>query len=169
MRSMKGFTLVEIVIVLTIIAIGTIIAGSNILSWITHNHSVGFQRVVAQRMEEARNRAVSTQRQHRVVIDTTGNNVSLERGDKGAGSTTWTQVGSTITAPHGSSIDNVLTTQGGVTTNTSAGTVSITFNPGCDTFPRDMTRVYLSNALGERGTVRVFGWTSRTRLENGWT
>lgn len=169
MRSEKGFTLVEIVIVLTIMGIGLIIAGSNIQSWIAHNHSVGFQREVAQRMEEARNRAVSSQRQHRVVIDTTGNTVSLDRGDKGAGSTAWTQVVSVITAPHGVSIDNVLTTQGSMTTNTSAGTVSITFNPGCDTFPLDMTRVYLSNALGDRGTVRVFGWTSRTRLEDGWT
>ena len=169
MRSEKGFTLVEIVIVLAIIGIGAIIAGSNILDWITHNHSVGFHREVAQMMEEARTRAISSQRQHRIVVDAAAETISLVRGDKGAGSTTWTQVGSTITAPHGSSIDNVLTTQGGVTTNTSAGTVSITFNPGCDTFPRDMTRVYLSNALGERGTVRVFGWTSRTRLENGWT
>jgi prepilin-type N-terminal cleavage/methylation domain-containing protein len=169
MRTNKGFTLVEIMIVLAIIGIGAIIAGSSILDWITHNRSVGFHRGVAQKMEEARNRAVSSQRQHRVVIDTTGNNVSLERGDKGAGSTTWTQVTSAITAPHGSSIDNVLTTQGSVTTNTSAGTVNITVNPACDTFPLDLVRIYISNDLGEDWTVRVFGWTSRVRVENGTT
>ena len=169
MRSEKGFTLVEIMIVLAIIGIGAIIAGSNILDWITHNHSVGFQRTIAQTVEEARNRAVSSQRQHRVIIDTTGNNVSLERGDKGAGSTTWTKVLSTITAPHGSSIDNVLTTQGTVTTNTYAGTVNITVNPACDTFPLDLVRIYISNDLGEDWTVRVFGWTSRVRVENGKT
>lgn len=169
MRSEKGFTLVETMIVLAIIVIGTIIAGSNILDWIAHNRSVGFHRGVAQKMEEAKNRAFSSQRQHRVVIDTTGNNVSLEQGDKGSGSTTWTQVTSVIAAPHGSSIDNVLTTQGSVTTNTAAGTVSITFNPGCDTFPLDMTRIYISNDLGEDWTVRVFGWTSRVRVEDGTT
>jgi prepilin-type N-terminal cleavage/methylation domain-containing protein len=169
MRSEKGFTLVEMTIVLAIIGIGVILAGSNIIDWITHNQSVGFQRTIAQTMEEARNRAVSSQRQHRVIIDTTGNSVSLERGDKGVGSTTWTKVLSTINAPHGSSIDNVLTTMGIVTTNTSAGTVSITVNPGADTFPLDLVRIYISNNLGEDWTVRVFGWTSRVRVENGKT
>lgn len=169
MRSEKGFTLVEIMIVVAIIAIGAFIAGSNIIDWITHNHSVGFQRTIAQTMEEARNRAVSSQRQHRVIIDATGDSVSLERGDKGAGSTTWTKVLPTITAPYRSSIDNVLTTQGAVTTNTSAGTVNITVNPACDTFPLDLVRIYISNDLGEAWTVRVFGWTSRVRVENGTT
>jgi len=169
MRSKKGFTLVEIMIVLAILGIGTLIAVSNIIDWITHNHSVGFQRTIAQTIEEARNRAVSSQRQHRVIIDTTGNNVSLERGDKGAGSTTWTKVLATIPAPHRSSIDNVLTTKGILTTNTSAGTVNITVNPSCDTFPLDLVRIYISNDLGEAWTVRVFGWTSRVRVENGTT
>jgi prepilin-type N-terminal cleavage/methylation domain-containing protein len=169
MRTNKGFTLIEIMIVLGIIGIGAIIAGSNINDWITHNRSVGFHRVVTQMMEEGRTRAIASQRQHRVIIDTTGNNVSLERGDKGAGSTTWTKVVATIPAPRGSSIDNVLTTQGTVTTNTSAGTVNITVNPSCDTFPLDQVRIYISNDLGEAWTLRVFGWTSRVRLENGTT
>jgi len=169
MRSKTGFTLVEIMIVLAILGIGTLIGVSNIIDWITHNHSVGFQRTIAQTIEEARNRAVSSQRQHRVIIDTTGNNVSLERGDKGAGSTTWTKVLATIPAPHRSSIDNVLTTKGILTTNTSAGTVNITVNPSCDTFPLDLVRIYISNDLGEAWTVRVFGWTSRVRVENGTT
>jgi prepilin-type N-terminal cleavage/methylation domain-containing protein len=169
MRSEKGFTLVEIVIVLAIIGIGVIIAGSNILDWITHNHSVGFHREVAQMVEEARTRAISSQRQHRIVVDSAAETVSLARGDKGAGSTTWTQVLATITAPDRSSIDNVLTTQGVVTTNTSAGTVNITVNPAGDTFPLDLVRIYISNELGEDWTVRLFGWTSRVRVENGKT
>lgn len=169
MRTDRGFTLVEMGIVVAIIAIGMIIAGSNILDWITHNHSVGLHRTIAQTVEEARTRAVSSQRQHRVIIDTTGDTVSLERGNKGVGSTTWTKVRPMITAPYGSSIDNVLTTKGTVTTNVSAGTVSITVNPGVDTFPIDLSRIYISNNLGEDWTVRVFGWTTRVRVENGKT
>jgi prepilin-type N-terminal cleavage/methylation domain-containing protein len=169
MRSKKGFTLVEIMIVVAIIAIGFFIASSNILDWIRHNQSVGFQRTIAQTVEEARTRAVSSKRQHRIVIDASGESVSLMRGNKGVGSTSWTNVRPTITAPYGSSIDNVLTTKGAVTTNVSSGTVSITVNPAADMFPLDQVRIYISNNLGEEWTVRVFGWTSRVRVENGTT
>ncbi len=169
MRTEKGFTLVEIMIVLAIIGIGTLIAGSNILGWITHNHSVGFHREVAQLMEQARTRAISSQRQHRIIIDPAAENVSLARGDKGAGSAVWTVVRSTLIAPAGTSFTDVLTLQGGVTTTDAVNPVIITVNPAGDTFPLDLVRIHISNDLGEDWTVRVFGWTSRVRVENGTT
>jgi len=169
MRSEKGYTLVEIMIVLAIIGIGAIIAGSNILDWITHNHSVGFHREVAQVMEEARTRAISSQRQHRIVVDPAAETISLARGDKGAGSAVWTGIRATLTAPHGTSFTNVLTTQGGVTTTEAVNPVIVTVNPAGDTFPLDLVRIRISNDLGEDWTVRVFGWTSRVRVENGTT
>jgi prepilin-type N-terminal cleavage/methylation domain-containing protein len=169
MRSEKGFTLVEFMIVAAIIGIGVIIAHANIVDWIAHNRSVGFHREVAQMLEEARTRAIASQRQHRIVIDPAAENVSLERGDLGSGSGVWTGIRATLTAPAGTSFTDVLTTQGGVTTTEAVNPVIVTVNPSSDIFPLDLVRIHITNDLGEDWTVRIFGWTSRVRVENGTT
>jgi len=165
----KGFTLVELVIVIAIIGIGAILAGSSVLQWIRHNESVGFHREVFSRVEEARTMAFSSRRQHRLVVDFSARTVAVERGNAGANSTSWTAMKSPVSAPFGAFIDSVLTTQGGATTTSTSGTVAITFNPAGDTFPSDLVRFRISNTLGEQWTIRVFGWTTRARVENGWT
>ncbi|TFH31201.1 MAG: hypothetical protein E4G97_04610 [Deltaproteobacteria bacterium] len=81
----------------------------------------------------------------------------------------WTVVRSTLIAPAGTSFTDVLTLQGGVTTTDAVNPVIITVNPAGDTFPLDLVRIHISNDLGEDWTVRVFGWTSRVRVENGTT
>jgi prepilin-type N-terminal cleavage/methylation domain-containing protein len=165
----KGFTLVELVIVIAIIGIGAILAGSSVLQWIRHNESVGFHREVFSRVEEARTMAFSSRRQHRLVVDFSARTVDISRGNAGANSTSWTAVKSPVSAPFGAVIASVLTTQGGATTTSTSGTVAITFNPAGDTFPSDLVRFRISNTLGEQWTIRVFGWTTRARVENGWT
>jgi prepilin-type N-terminal cleavage/methylation domain-containing protein len=165
----KGFTLVELVIVIAIIGIGAILAGSSVLQWIRHNESVGFHRELFSRVEEARTMAFSSRRQHRLVVDFSARTVAILRGNAGANSTSWTAAKSPVSAPFGAVINSVLTTQGGATTTSTSGTVAITFNPAGDTFPSDLVRFRISNTLGEQWTIRVFGWTTRARLENGWT
>ena len=166
----KGFTLVELCIVIAIIGIGAMLAGSSVLQWIRHNESVGFHRELFSRVEDARTMAFSSRRQHRLVVDFSARTVAVERGNAGANSTSWTAVKSPVSAPFGAVIDSVLTTTpGGATTMSTSGTVAITFNPAGDTFPSDLVRFRISNTLGEQWTIRVFGWTTRARLENGWT
>src|SRR3989304_635126 len=160
----KGFTLVELCIVIAIIGMGAILAGSSVQRWINHNRSVGFHRELFSRVEDARTMAFSSRRQHRLVVDFSAGTIAIERGNAGANSTSWTAVKSPVSAPFGAVINSVLTTQGGATTTSTSGTVAITFNPAGDTFPSDLVRICISNTLGEQWTIRVFGWTPRAGM-----
>ncbi|MGZ8449725.1 MAG: pilus assembly FimT family protein, partial [Candidatus Deferrimicrobiaceae bacterium] len=63
MRTEKGFTLVEILIVVAIITIAATLAMTNLSSWNRHNNFVGFQREVFSEIQEARTRAIAMRRQ----------------------------------------------------------------------------------------------------------
>src|SRR4030067_1950802 len=88
----KGFTLVELVIVIAIIGIGAMLAGSSVLQWIRHNESVGFHRELFSRVEETRTMAFSSRRQHRLGVDFSARTGAVEGGDAGGSSTSGTAV-----------------------------------------------------------------------------
>src|SRR3990172_1244206 len=83
----KGFTLVELVIVIAIIGIGAMLAGSSVLQWIRHNESVGFHRELFAGGEDARTGAFSSRGQPRRVVAFSARTVAVERGNAGANST----------------------------------------------------------------------------------
>jgi prepilin-type N-terminal cleavage/methylation domain-containing protein len=169
MTRRQGFTLIEIVIVIAIIGIGVIMAIPNLQRWVYHFNFIGFQRELYSECQEARTRATSSTLQHQLLIDFSAGQVKVRRGNAATGSGTWTDARSAIVAPAGSSIGEVLTTQGATVTTYATGTVAIVFNPAGDTFPLDLARIRIRSTLGVQYTIRIFGWTSKTRLENGWT
>lgn len=176
MRNRNAFTLIELVITMTIVGIMAVIATSNLYGWLSHASAVDFQRELLSRCNEARTRAMASNLQHRLVIDLGLETVALERGNLGAGSTGWTAAGSRTAGSRGAGIHEIIHDPGSVTT--SAATFSFIFNPGgqvtamdnsSSILPVDQARIHLiAENPSDRSTIRIFGWTSKARLENGW-
>ncbi|MGA6993528.1 MAG: prepilin-type N-terminal cleavage/methylation domain-containing protein [Candidatus Deferrimicrobiaceae bacterium] len=176
MRSEKGFTLVEIMIVVSIVGIGAIMAVSNLHGWNRHNNFVGFQREVFSEMQEGRTRAVSMRRQYRLAFDLNAETVLLERGDAGSGSTVWTADRAAVSAPGGCTIDDIAWLRAGAGATPSNGLFYLLFSPGGDVYqwasgpvvtPLDTANIHLSSDMGETATVQLFCWTGKSRLSNG--
>lgn len=187
MRSEKGFTLVEIMIVIAIVGIGTIMAFANLQGWNRHNKFVGFQREVFSELQEARSRAFSIRRQYLLAIDLDAETVLLWRGNQPSGSTTCRKDRGIISASAGSDIVDIAWLRAGAGATPSTGTFYLLFSPGGDVYqwaggvltdlgsgdyqitggvitPLDTATIRLSSDLGESATIQLFCWTGKARL-----
>jgi len=175
MRDRRGFTLIEMIIVVTIVGIMLVIASTNVMLWLDHSSLVGFQREFLGKCNDARTRAMSSNLQHCLRIDLTGETVTLLRGNAGTGSTDWTAIGNTVEGSRGAGVREVVYDNG---TTINASTYSFIFNPGgqvlaldnsSNIYPVTQARIHMAaDTTAERSTIRLYGFTSKARLENGW-
>ena len=177
MGNRRGFTLVEIMIVLSILGIMVIISTSNLMSWLSHSAAVDFQRELLARCNDARTRAIATNRQYRVRIDLGAGTVSLQQGDLGTGSTAWADVGPQVAATRGAGVNEIIASPAPGTVSPPT-TFSFIYNPGGQVLSQDnaatirpltdaKVRLNADNPA-DQTTIRLYGWTSKARLENGW-
>ncbi len=175
MRDRRGFTLIEIIIVISIVGIMVTIATSNVMLWLDHAAVVDFRNELLARNNDARTRAMASNRQHRVEIDLGNETVKLQRGNAGTGSSSWTTIGLDVQGSRGAGVDKIAYDNG---TTIPTGIYSFIFNPGGQVLAQDnasnihpitQAKIHLTgDSTSERTQVRLFGFTSKARLENGW-
>jgi len=178
MKDRRGFTLIEILIVMAIVGIVATIATTNFLLWLNHSSVIGFQREFLSKFNEARTRSMASSLQHRLLIDMNAETVTLQRGTLGTGTPPagWTNVGQPVVGSRGAGIDNVICTP----TVPVPTIFALVLNPDGQTLIQDNTAGSASSPLTQadihisatsavdQATIRVFGWTSKARLANGW-
>jgi len=175
MGDRKGFTLIEIIIVISIVGIMLTIATSNLFLWLDHSAVVDFRNEFLARNNDARTRAMASNRQHRVEINLDSETVRLQRGNAGTGSTAWAAIGVDLEGSRGAGVDKIAYDNG---TTITSGIYSFIFNPGGQVLAQDnssnlhpitQAKIHLTgDKTSERSQIRLFGFTSKARLENGW-
>jgi prepilin-type N-terminal cleavage/methylation domain-containing protein len=177
MKDHRGFTLIEIMIVLAIIGIVAVVATTNFSSWQSHYSGVGFQREFLSLLNEARTRSMATSLQHRLRIDLGTETVVLDRGNAGTASGTWVNAAPQVVGTRGAGVHEILCNPLPALV-TPPGTFAFIFNPDGQVLTQDNAatvraltdaRVRLSaGSTVDQSTIRLYGWTSKARLENGW-
>lgn len=176
MKDRRGFTLIEIMIALAIVGIVAIIATTNFLSWQSHYSAVGFQREFLSQVNQARTRSMGTSLQHRLRIDFGNETVVLQRGNAGTASGTWVNVAPQVVGSRGAGIQEIVCSP--APTSVTSGSFAFIFNPDGEVLTQDnaatirvLTDAKVRLTAGstvDQKTIRLYGWTSKARLENGW-
>ncbi len=146
--NQKGITLIELIVVMVIIAIGAALMTPNISGWLPNYRIRSATRDVASIMRVAQLKAVSNNTQYQVVFDTGNGSYVLQYRDTG---NNWVAEGSTMTLPTGV---NFATTLAGDTA---------TFLPN-STATGANANIVLTNTKGSQKTISLLVLTGRIRI-----
>ncbi len=147
MMNRKGVTLIELIVVVAIIAIGAVLTTPNISGWLPSYRLRNATRDVGSIMRFAQLKAVSNNTQYQVVFNPGGGTYVLQYRDTGGN---WIDEGPAQTLPAGV---NFATTLLGDTA---------TFSPNSTATDGNVT---LNNTKGATRMVRLLGLTGRIRIE----
>jgi prepilin-type N-terminal cleavage/methylation domain-containing protein len=147
MINQKGITLIELVVVMAIIAIGAALTTPNISGWLPSYRLRSATRDVVSIMRVAQIKAVSNNTSYRVTFDTVNESYIIQYQDTGGA---WVGEGGTQTLPTGVKFNT--TFPGNITT----------FSPNSTATDGNVT---LNNNKGANKRIRLLGLTGRIRIE----
>lgn len=150
MRDRRGFTLIELMIGISIITIVSVIAISNFQLWLYHARYTGFLRDVFNEFQKGRQLAVSTSAPHIVEVDAAANTVRLRRSSDGNIVTDNAYVHNAVTAPFNCDI--------------VSGT-SVTFNSNGSATSNGNVRIVNLKAAADNQLITVTLGTGRVKIQ----
>lgn len=146
-RNKKGITLIELVVVMIIIAIGAVLLVPNIGGWLPNYRLRSATRDIVSTLRTAQMKAVSSNLEYRVSF--ANPNFWLERGDLNSGSTIWTAEGAVQTLPSG------------ITMSGSLDGSNAQFNTNSTCSPGSLT---LQNTKGTQRKLTLTTATGRVKI-----
>jgi prepilin-type N-terminal cleavage/methylation domain-containing protein len=161
-HSQKGVTLIELVVVMAIIAIMAAFMAPSIGEWAAGFRLRGGTKDLADMLQLARIKAISSGNQYRVQL--TINNGSdaesfvLQQNKPISG---WTTEGSAINLPKGVNIDHV------DPGNIQTGTLNLTFNTNGMNAVATTNTIYIENQRNDRYHVTM-SQTGVVKMSDGW-
>lgn len=151
----KGVTLIELIVVMVIIAIGAVLLAPNIGAWLPNYRLRSATRDIVSTLRTANMKAVSTNLEYRVYFSSGERKYWIERGNQSSNSTNW--VGTTDPGnPARDGAINDLPT--GVTINFTG---NIEFNP--DSTCNTQTLV-LTNSKGKQSRITLVSSTGKVNV-----
>ena len=144
----KGITLIELVVVMAIIAIGALLIAPNIGAWLPNYRLRSATRDVASVLREAQMRAISTNTQYQVSFNPAAGSYILQYQDTGGN---WINEGASQKFPSGIVISGI--TFPGDKANFSPNYTASTGN------------ITLANTRGGSKTVTLTSSTGRVRVQ----
>ena len=144
----KGITLIELIVVFVIIAIGAVLLAPNIGSWLPHYRLRSAARDIVSTMRTAQIKAVSTNMEYRVSFNQGAANYILQYRNTGG---LWVNEGETQMLPSGIQI-NAITIPGN----------NAEFNPNSTSSTGSVT---LQNSKGSQRRIILTAATGRVRVE----
>jgi len=135
----KGVTLIELVVVFIIIAIGAVLTVPNIQAWLPNYRLKSATRDIVSTMRTAQMKAVSTNLQYRVYFNPGERKYWIEKGNESSGSTNWVgssdlgnaaREGAIYTLPSGVSISLAGFIQFNPNSTCNAATITVTNSKG---------------------------------------
>ncbi len=145
--NQKGITLLELIIVMAIIAIGAVLTTPNISGWLPNYRLRSATRDVVSIMRVAQIKAVSNNTQCQVVFNPGGGTYVLQYRDTGGN---WIDEGAAQTLPAGVNFATTLLGD------------KATFSPNSTATDGNIT---LNNNKGSTKRVRLLGLTGRIKIE----
>jgi prepilin-type N-terminal cleavage/methylation domain-containing protein len=162
-KNNKGFTIIELAIVMAIIGIMALFMSPPLGEWVAGFRMRGATKDLADTLQLARLKAISTGNQYRVQLNINAGDVAetfeLQPGP------TWTPPDSTITLPKGVNIDRIGIDPGAI----QAGNINFTFDTdGTITGLGGTTSIiYVTNQRNDQYRV-IVSQTGMVRMRDGW-
>jgi prepilin-type N-terminal cleavage/methylation domain-containing protein len=142
----KGITLIELIVVMVIIAIGALLIAPNIGAWLPHYRIRSAARDLVSTMRVAQLKSISNNLRYQISFDIGNNSYILQYQNTGGA---WVNDGTVQTLPTG------------VQFNTTFGNIASFFQDSTST----NGSVILNNTKGTTKTIQLLGTTGRIKIE----